>query len=261
MRYVAYLRNAFLQSIAYRIALYLSLEHVTLLLVIQYYLWTAVFDTSADPGGLSLLDMLTYVLLARALEAFFTMLVDTEMGSRIRRGTIAADLARPVDLQVMWFFQSLGSSLVNLCLVTIPVYLILLALGMIRPPVSLATAGCFLLSVSPAYILLYALAYCFGLLSFWTKTGWGLSDIKDALLLIFSGSFIPLELYPGWLRTIAEVLPFQGIMYTPVKIYMSGPSASVVHLLLVQAAWTLALLAFSRLIWNKAASRLVIYGG
>lgn len=261
MRYLAYLRNAFLQSIAYRTALYLSLMNVILLLVIQYYLWTAVFDVSVAPGGFTLSEMLTYVLLARALGAFFNITVDTEMGNRIRRGTIAADLARPVDLQAMWFFQSLGGSLVNLCLVTIPVYIVLLALGLIRPPGGLVTTVCFLLSVSLAYILLYALSYCFGLLSFWTKTGWGLSDIKDALLLIFSGSFIPLELYPSWLRTIAEVLPFQSIMYTPVRIYMSGPSISIAYWLLVQAAWALALLALSRLIWHRAAARLVVYGG
>lgn len=103
MRYLAYLRNAFLQSIAYRTALYLSLMNVILLLVIQYYLWTAVFDVSVAPGGFTLSEMLTYVLLARALGAFFNITVDTEMGNRIRRGTIAADLARPVDLQAMWF--------------------------------------------------------------------------------------------------------------------------------------------------------------
>jgi len=261
MRYLAYLRNAFLQNIAYRTALYLSLMNVTLLLLIQYYLWTAVFDTSAEPGGLSLSEMLTYVLVARALSAFFNITVDTEIGNRVRRGTIAADLARPVDLQLMWFFQSFGSSLVNLCLVTVPVYAVLLAIGIICPPESLVTAGCFLLSVLLAYILLYALSYCFGLLSFWTKTGWGLSDIKDALLLVFSGSFIPLDLYPGWLRSIAEALPFQSMMYTPIKIYMSGPSASIGSLLLIQAAWALALLALSRVIWNRAAARLVVYGG
>jgi len=232
------------------------------MVLIQYYLWTTVLEKRPSIGSYSLRDLLTHVLLARVLSAFLQMNVDSEIGNRIRKGSIATDLLKPVNLQISTFLESLGGSLVGLILVTIPAYVILLGLELICPPYDLLSFSCFIMSVVLAYALLFSVSYIFGLLAFWTKTGWGLSDVKDALLLFFSGSFLPVELYPRWLRTIAEALPFRSIADTPIRLYMGGVEPKVVlELLLQQLVWTIFLLGLGKLLWSAAMRRLVVYGG
>ncbi|MEM3422072.1 MAG: ABC-2 family transporter protein [Candidatus Hadarchaeum sp.] len=261
-RYFGYLRIAFLRGMIYRTSIYLSVINVGLLVLIQYYLWTTVFEKRSSVGNYSFQSLLTYVLIARVLSAFLQVNVDTEIGNRIRKGDIATDLIRPVDLQVSTFLESLGTSLTGLFLVTIPAFMILLGLGLVRLPHDLLAFISFSMSVTLAYALLFSVSYVFGLLAFWTKTGWGLSDVKDALLLFFSGSFLPVELYPTWLRTIAEILPFRSIIDTPMRLYMGGMEPRVVlGLLLQQLVWTIFLLGLGRLLWNAAMRRLEVYGG
>jgi ABC-type uncharacterized transport system permease subunit len=76
-----------------------------------------------------------------------------------------------------------------------------------------------------------------------------------------SGSVLPLWFMPGWLQTIAGVLPFQAAAFTPVAIYFGRPPGGLGPALAVQALWVAVLAALCALVWSRARHRVVVQGG
>ena len=96
----------------------------------------------------------------------------------------------------------------------------------------------------------------------WTFSVWGLGYAKIAVVNILAGTIIPLTLFPDWLRYIALALPFQGMAYTPLAIYVGQIEGSAIWSgILVQYAWGVGLILLTRLIWIKARRRIEIQGG
>ena len=75
---------------------------------IQAYILLAVFRHRTDIGGYDAGDTVTYVWLAQALIMTVYMFGWQELALRIRDGSIATDLARPLDPQRYWLAFDLG---------------------------------------------------------------------------------------------------------------------------------------------------------
>jgi ABC-2 type transport system permease protein len=84
---------------------------------------------------------------------------------------------------------------------------------------------------------------------------WGLGAL-------FSGYFLPLELYPPWLAAIGRALPFHAVVYTPSAIWSGALSGgAALPAMAVQVAWAAALLLGGRALLALARRRLVVQGG
>src|SRR6185312_7984205 len=75
---------------------------------IQAYILLAVFDHRRDVGGYDAQDAVTYVWLAQALLMTVYIFGWQDFALRIRDGSIATDLARPLDPQRYWLAFDLG---------------------------------------------------------------------------------------------------------------------------------------------------------
>ena len=59
-----------------------------------------------------------------------------------------------------------------------------------------------------------------------------------AVTNLFSGALVPLVLLPGWLQTVALVLPFAGMTSTPALIFIGqATGGDAVRLIVLQAFW------------------------
>src|SRR5438477_8071231 len=75
---------------------------------LQAYILLAVYRHRSDVGGYDASDTLTYVWLAQALIMTVFIFGWNELALRIRDGSIATDLARPLDPQRYWLAYDLG---------------------------------------------------------------------------------------------------------------------------------------------------------
>lgn len=260
-RYFGYFRNAVLTELAYRANYWLRILGTALAVFVQYYLWLAVYRSSGSAiRGYSLRDTLTYAIISTALAAF----LDLEMRSdkKVRDGSIALSLSKPADWQTMTFWESLGHSVFTLLAISLPVWAAALALGAVAPPATPLHGLAFLVSLGLAYCLLFAFNYLVGLASFWTKAGWGFVEAQATIVFFFSGTFVPLAMYPGWLERITAWLPFSGMYNLPLTVYLGKVGAGEIGLVLLQqAAWLIILVAVSRRLWWKAVAQLTVQGG
>jgi ABC-2 type transport system permease protein len=84
----------------------------------------------------------------------------------------------------------------------------------------------------------------------------------NPLLVVFSGSLIPLALYPDWAQRALFFQPFAGVVDIPFRIYsgnLAGPMAA--EGLALQVLWTTALVIGGRLWMEHVMGRLEVQGG
>jgi len=77
-----------------------------------------------------------------------------------------------------------------------------------------------------------------------------------------AGLFVPVHMFPAWLRTVAHATPFPSILQSPIDI-LSGRDMGMdsVAVVATQAFWVLAIGAVGRLLLAAGRRRLEVQGG
>ncbi|HHW18638.1 MAG TPA: hypothetical protein GXX30_07035 [Firmicutes bacterium] len=231
-----------------------------MLVVIQWSLWTAVYRNTGAIAGISFSTMISYSMMGRVVSGFLGEPVALQTGKRIWSGEIVHDLVKPVDLHFQLLFQNLGSALFSLVSTGLPLLTVLWLMGVLKVP-GLPVLAVFVVSVLMGYVTVFSTSFLSGVITFHTKSKVGIDSIYT-IVELFSGLYFPLQFFPGWLRTIAEFLPFKSIHYVPLAIWSGIIAPGEVGLsLLSQLIWTALMVLASRILWSGAVKSLTIQGG
>nr|WP_245839057.1 ABC-2 family transporter protein [Nocardia donostiensis] len=211
-----------------------------------------------DAGGIA-----AYVWISQGLlGATQFMASEIELTERVRNGDIAIDFLRPVDVQLGALATDLGRATCTLLPRGVPSVLVgMLTVGLTMPsdPLSyvLGTISV-LLAVSVSFLGLFALAT----VGFWVVETRGIRVLYQIMGTFLAGLFVPVHLFPDWLRTIANATPFPSILQAPVDV-LSGRVVGMEALQVVgiQVFWVLAVGAIGRLLLAAGRRRLEVQGG
>jgi ABC-2 type transport system permease protein len=257
--YLALVRNGFVQSAAYKSYSVSILVSGLLTLVLYRAIWGAVVAQGVVTQSLS--EIMTYVVLAFALNQAIDAVSEWYIGSKVRDGTIVNEFKRPVSLRTHAYCYMVGSDVFSSVARGLPLLVVGALVYEVQVPQAerlLAVAASVVLSFHLAFVLSYTVA----LGTFWTKVPWSLHGLRMHMGRLFSGVLFPLSLLPEYLRPVFAALPFHAIIDTPVSIYLGrAPMSTVPHLLAEQLAWTLVLLVASELVWRRARQKITIHGG
>lgn len=227
----------------------------------QAYILLAVFRHRANVGGYDVRDAVTYVWLAQAMIMTVHVFSWQELALRIRDGSIATDLARPIHPQRYWLAFDLGRAPYHFVYRGVPPFILGAFVFDFRYPhplLWLAFAASLALGVvvSLGFRLLYNSA------AFWLLDYRGIVTVALVISLFFSGMVLPIAFFPDWLSAIAHALPFQSIVQVPVDVYLGKHTGvGLAGALALQAFWAVALLALGRLAIAAGTRKLVIQGG
>ncbi|HEV7641028.1 MAG TPA: ABC-2 family transporter protein [Gaiellaceae bacterium] len=228
---------------------------------IQAYILLAVFRHRTQVGTYDASDAVTYVWLAQGLLMTVYAFGWTELALRIRDGSIATDLSRPLDPQRYWLAFDLGRAPYHLIFRGLLPFAVGAAVFQLHYPSPLDLAA-FFVSVVLAVVVSLAFRFLYNSAAFWFVDIRGVVTLALTVSLFFSGMILPLTFFPSWLRAIAYALPFASIMQTPIDVWLGKHhGAELVGILALQAVWALALLAAGRLTLRLGAKKLVIQGG
>lgn len=286
MKYTGFFQNAIKQKYAYRFkALVFSISPLIFMLI-QYYLWKAIFESNnGNLFNISMTQYLSYVGVGLIVENVTLCQQDLLVGDEVKSGNVAISLLKPLNYGAMVFSRHLGEKAGEL-LSLIPVFLFIIfgiGINMVSNVVLLE----FFISLILAFIIMFFLCYMTGLLAFWATNCWGLHFLRKSLTFVFSGQAIAVGMYFAVgksdiinlpfsfisaefikhlflvLGYISYSLPFQAMYYTPSGIYtgiINGQQEILIHMF-VQLLWIIFLLFVIKLIWKKAEKRIAILGG
>jgi ABC-2 type transport system permease protein len=241
-----------------------ELLRMTVQVVLVASLWRGLYAASGTTAGLDRDQAVTYAVLAtlalrvRNLDQFAGR--DTVI-QHMHFGTIVYWYLRPLAPQRYYALRALGEQLYGLVW-ALAGYAVCLAAGVVQPPKSAAVAGVFVLSALLGQWVMYYVMLVIDQLCFWT-----LRNGAAMLILIFaqnllSGVYAPLWFFPDWFITLSGFLPFQATLSVPLSLYVGRiPLSDAGAQLVVQAAWVVALALFTRLLWRRAARRVISQGG
>ncbi len=129
-------------------------------------------------------------------------------------------------------------------------------------PASPAAAIGFALAVPLAVVVSFAVRFLVASSAFWLLDQSGLKVMSGAFAIFFSGMMLPLVLFPGWLGTIAQALPWAAYVQVPADIWLGKHAGSdLVSALGFQVMWAVILLGCCQLVLRAATRKVVVLGG
>jgi len=258
--YLEFARKAFARESTYRVEVFTSVGSLVLRVYLLRSLWTALYAQNAAPSHIPLHAMITYatvaLLMSLVLEVDGTRLVR----DKVREGTIATDLMKPISQPLYWFSDGFGQTLFH-ALTIVPSLAFALFLVHIDVP-SPGVFAAFAFSFVLGYFVNFLLNFCMNIIAFWTLEAFALQMMVRWASDLLSGQILPLEFFPGILGTIVQGLPFAAIYSTPLRIYIGElPASAWPAAMGVQAAWLVLFAGISTLAWRFAERRIIVQGG
>ncbi len=257
--YPTLLRVGFAEAVAYRAELVVWMLTTTMPLV-MLALWTAV-AREGPFGRFGEADFVAYYLAALIVRTVTNSWVVWQMNEEIRLGSLSMRLLRPIHPYIIYSAEHLSAVPLR-SLIALPVAVLLLFTAggnhLATDPVVIALIP---VVFAGAWLITFLAGCAMGSLAMITKRSIGVFEIWLGLFAAMSGYLVPIELLPGWLRAVADVLPFRYMLGFPVEVVI-GMADRAATLRGLEAQWGLIALLFvlAAVTWRAGLKRFEAFG-
>lgn len=225
-KYLAVARIGFEDGLEYRTEFFISLLGWSIRLMISLFIFAAMFKGRATIQSMQFSDIVLYFLVIQVVTTFTFTRVSFMICADIQNGNFSNYLVKPVSY--LWY-----------CIVSE------LAKNFVRSWLGIALFGIILFFYNPSFIISFPYSHLpiiaasilcaffvntflmtiIALLSFWIVNANRLLYMFFAILSIFSGMQIPLQLFPEKFQHILNMTPFPYIFYYPTRMITQPGSA------------------------------------
>jgi ABC-2 type transport system permease protein len=234
---------------------------VALQTVLLVTVWRAVYTNRTAVAGISESEAVSYAVIATLLWHVALPWQLSSLPERVREGTIATDLIRPVGVVGQSLLQSVGGIVGAIPGVVVGLA-IALAVGGLRPPASATAFVGFLLTATFGWFLAALLNLAVSMVAFWTTDTRGPFYVYRAIASFASGALVPLWFIPASLRRVLDALPFGLQVFAPLQLWQGQePLGGLAGVLTAQLGWLAAATAILALVTWRALRKVVINGG
>jgi ABC-2 type transport system permease protein len=256
-------RAGFKRQAQYKLAMFAGLFTNCVFGFVRAAVMVAAVRAAGDFGGYDEGTIGAYVWLSQALlGATQFMGPQIDLVDRIRTGDVAIDFLRPIDVQLGYLATDMGRAACTILPRAVPSIVIgatTFGLSMPSTPVAyLLGLISVLLAVALSFLCLFAVA----LIGFWVVEIRGIRVLYQIVGTFLAGLFVPVHMFPDWLRVIAMSTPFPSILQAPIDT-LSGRAAGSDALIIVaiQGFWVLVIGLLGRVLLRAGQRRLEVQGG
>jgi len=250
------------EKLVYRFDLIITLLRNFILIFVFRYLWLALYAGRTEFAGVSLAQTLTYATMGVILTPLFPNTLVLDVGRRLRTGNILFDINRPLYFGDLLLYQMFGQFLAALATSTAPMFVLALFFGDMTLPASPLVWLAFAVSLLLGFLIAFWIDFIVSLAGFWLTETWGLFFAKWSIVDGLSGRYLPLWIFPpGW-QTLVMALPFRGITYSALAIFIGQVKPEQIPVELgFQLFWLMALALLGRWGYARATKHLSVQGG
>lgn len=258
--YREFARVSFSRSATYRFEVFTELGSFALRIYILRSLWNALYAQNAAPTDLPLHAIITYSAIALLMSLPLEVDGTRQIQTRIRDGTIATDLMKPIDLPLFFFADGLGETAFHALTILPAIGLALLFVHIDVP--GPGTLAAFAVSLVLGYMVNSCINFIMNSIAFWTLEIHAIQLSIRWLSDLLSGAILPLSLVPGIWGQIAERTPFASIYSVPLQIYIGQlPPSAWPSALATQLGWIAVFVGIATFVWRSASRHVVVQGG
>lgn len=256
------IRASLQEKLVYRFDLLVSFLRNFILVFVFRYLWLALYGGRAEFSGVSLQQTLTYATLGVILAPLFPNSLVLDVGGRIRTGNILFDINRPLYFGNLLLYQMLGQFVAALGTSVVPMFILTLFFGDMTLPASPIVWLAFGVSLMMGFLIAFWIDFIVSLAGFWLTETWGLFFAKMSIVDGLGGKYLPLWIFPPIWKELVMVLPFRGILYSALAIFIGQVTPEHIPAELgFQLAWVIILAVIGRWGYTAAVRKLSVQGG
>ncbi len=260
--YFAILKMRVKTLLQYRAASFAAICTQLFWALLNVMILRAFYAEAAFAGPISLKQAIVFVWLGQALLQVIPWSIDKEIEAQVKNGNIAYELIRPLHLYGLWFARSFALRSIPTLMRCLPIFLIGGLFFGLSAPISWAAGALFCLSLFLALFLSSSITTLVLISLFWTISGEGVQRLMPHFTLLFSGTLVPLPLFPSWMQPFLNLQPFRGVMDIPCRLYTGViPVSEALYYLGFQLVWALLFILFGRWLMSRAMKNVVIQGG
>jgi len=260
--YAQQFRTTFASMVQYRASLVIWMISQVLEPLIYLIVWSTVsIGSGGNVGGYTAQGFAAYYLVFMVVNQFTYTWIMWEYEYRVRQGYLSFALLRPVHPIHSDISDNLSSKLI-----TLPIILVVAGImALIFKPTAAMTlwAGLvFIPALILAFLVRFLVEWTLALAAFWTTRVNAINQVYFVLMLFLAGQIAPLSLFPVWIQTIANILPFRWMLGFPVELLL-GKLTSIQALegLTAQIAWMIVSLVLVRVVWRAGVKVYSAVGG
>ncbi len=230
--------------------------------VVYLAVWTTIASNQGSVGGLTANDFVTYYMTLLIVDQLTSEIAIHIFATKIQDGTLSGELIRPIHpILTNALVYNLAFKVLTF-MALIPVWAVLWML--FQPNFASVTWSGVLLAI-PAVLLGFATGFLLSAaltcIAFWTTRVWALHEFYEALVVLFSGQFVPLQLMPAFIQNMARFLPFQLYKYFPIQIILGHLSfVEIMQGYLSGVIWLIVALLVFRLVWRRGVKQFSAVG-
>jgi ABC-2 type transport system permease protein len=263
--YLSVARRAFRRYATYRIASAAGVFTQSAFGFIMTFTYIALWENRPNLGGYDVTDAVTYVWLGQAMLVPFALFgggFQNDFLDRIRKGDIAIDLYRPIDLQLWWLASDFGRAGFQLLVRGGGPMLFGTLVFQLRYPTDPLTWLAFGCALVLGLTVSFAIRYLVCLTAFWLLDSRGVDQVAGFCGMFFSGMVLPLNILPGALGELSRALPWAATLQVPADVFLGKhQGAELAQTLGLSAVWALVLLLAGQLLTAVATKKVVVQGG
>lgn len=250
---------------AYRLNFFMQILSGVLSSLIVVFLWIAIYRSAGREliGGYSIGEMVTYLLGGGLINAFIlTTAENQETSQNIQDGTLSFLFLQPISPYGIWLMRDLGGKAFYF-LLGLASYAVIFFF--FREYLTLSPSGgffaLFMVSLVLAALLQFLFFEALSLLSFWIENTYGIRFTMRVIMEVLGGAIIPLSFFPMILQKVFLLLPFQFLIYLPMRIYLGKiPIDQIILEVTKEGMWIAGLALLNWMIWKKGVRQYVAMG-
>ncbi len=223
--------------------------------LISMVVWrTVAGNTSA--GGLTANEYTAYFIMVLLVSNLTFIWHMWEFEWRIRTGAFSPLLLRPIHPIHNDVSENISFKLIGLAGI-IPAAILL---GVIFHADFGGTSALDIVAFVPALLLAMVLRFVvewtLALAAFWLTKVSAINNLFDVMFLFLGGQFAPLDVMPGWIRTLALFSPFPWSISFPVEVALGRRDGSEILIgYAAQLGWIALSVTVLSLVWRRATSQ------
>lgn len=221
--------------------------------------WRGAFASGGTPlEGWTYQTLASYYLLLVIANSLLMSHIETSVArDDIQNGWLSKYLTKPFNYIVHKFFSELPWRIMESFFAAVTLIFFITVLNV---HVSVSKDIVVLLMAIGISITAHVIGFLYkmilGLSAFWITDYSGLMELSDVVIVIFSGSVMPLVLFPGILHEVALYSPFAYMIYYPIVAFLGQMSVSELLLVVLgQLVWITIFFVICKRMWSVGVKK------
>lgn len=229
--------------------------------LIVFLLYAYVFKLSGGSiNGVDYATTLWSMFIYFCIMTFNIRKIDQLIMRDVKSGNVEIFLNKPVNYVVLTFYKVLGQGIWSFILVSV-----IGSIGMILfvgvPQLNLSLViPTFIITFILGILLALIMYSIIGLSAFFIQDARPIHWIVDKVVMVLGGSYLPIALFPPFMKILAFISPFGAINFTSSVVYSTWESEFMIRILL-QIIWIIIFGLLLIFVYKKAREKAMINGG